>query len=245
MNELKRVEEFKKILANYQPSADAKQTLAQVQLVLLVGPSSSGRNTIINQLLQSGLYHYVVSDTTRKPRENNGILEQSGREYWFRTEDEILADLEAGKFLEAAVIHNQQVSGISIRELQSAADDHKIAINEVEVVGADHIHTANPTTMFLFILPPSFDEWLARMNGRGALPADEMKRRLESAVSEITMALDKDYYHFVINDTFAHTARRIDAIIRDHADDGEDQVAAKKVAQELLSETRQYLSEHA
>jgi guanylate kinase len=243
MNQLTQIAAFQAVLENYQLSDAAKHALEDIRLVLLVGPSSSGRNTIINQLVQSGPYHYVVSDTTRQPRVNNGVLEQNGKEYWFRTEDEVLADLQAGKFLEAAIIHSQQVSGISVRELQAAAADQKIAINEVEVVGADHIHTISPRTMCLFVLPPSFDEWITRMNARGSLPADEIKRRLESAIAEITTALERDYYQFVVNDTFAHTARRIDAIIRENARDAESQSAAKAVAAELLVETKAHLAD--
>ena len=243
MSELKYIDTFREVLAQYQPSEETKKTLAEIRLALLVGPSSAGRNTIINHLIKTtGAYHYIVSDTTRKPRVNDGVLEQNGREYWFRTEEEVLADLRAGKFLEAAIIHNQQVSGISLRELKAAANDHKIAINEIEVVGADNIHAAAPSAVFLFVIPPSFDEWMARMNIRGELPEDEVRRRLESAVFEISTALERDYYTFVVNDTFMHAAHRIDDIIRGEAKDVEDQAAARAVAKELLEDTKTYLA---
>ena len=87
----------------------------------MISVTAGGRNTIIDQLLKSGDFHYIISDTTRHKRANNGVMEQDGREYWFRSEDEILADLKAGNFLEAAIIHNQHVSGISIRELKKAS----------------------------------------------------------------------------------------------------------------------------
>ncbi|HSX06377.1 MAG TPA: hypothetical protein VLG92_01505 [Candidatus Saccharimonadia bacterium] len=242
MNQLTRIDEFREVLAHYQLSDGAKATLQGIQLVLLVGPSSSGKNTIISELVKSGRYHTLISDTTRQPRINNGVLEENGREYWFRSEDDILADLKEGSFLEAAIIHNQQVSGISIRELQSAVADHKVAINEIEVVGADHTHQLVPSAQFLFILPPSFDEWITRMNARGTLPADETKRRLESAVMELTMALEKDYYAFIINDTFLQTTKHVDAVISEHAIDTEGQAHAKAVAQQLLADTQQFLA---
>ena len=243
MNRLRNIEAFKKVLRDYQLSAEAKEILANIELVLLVGPSSSGRNTIINQLVEAGFYHYLVSDTTRQPRINNGVLEQNGREYWFRSEEDILADLQAGKFLEAAIIHNQQVSGMSVRELEFAAKEHKIAINEIEVVGADNVHAASPSARFLFIVPPSFDEWITRMNARGTLPADETKRRLESAVEELTVGLARDYYTFVVNDTFMHTSRYVDAIVRDRLVDDKAQTEAKEVARQLLTDTKQFLAQ--
>jgi len=242
MSRLNHIDEFREVLSHYQLSEKAKETLQGIRFALLVGPSSSGKNTIINELVKSGDYHCVVSDTTRLPRVNNGILEENGREYWFRSESDLLADLKAGAFLEAAIIHNQQVSGISIRELTSVATDHKIAINEIEVVGADHIHRLVPSAQFVFVVPPSFDEWITRMNARGELPADETKRRLESAVTELQVALKRDYYVFVVNDTFVQTTKRVDAIIRERAvaEDGQD--SAKAVARQLLDDTQEFLS---
>lgn len=242
MNQLTRIDDFKAALANYQPSDAAKQLLTQTQLVLLVGPSSSGRNTIINELLITGRYHYIVSDTTRQPRVNNGIPEENGREYWFRAEADVLHDLQAGEFLEAAIIHNQQVSGISIRELETAAQEGKIAINEIEVVGADNIHASKPDTLFLFILPPSFDEWMARINLRGTLPEDELQRRLESAVDEITTALDRDYYQFVVNNTFKQTTHTIDDMISNGTRSDEVQQEGLAVARQLLTDTKAHLA---
>lgn len=242
MNELKHKADFEAVLAGYEPSAAARDTLQHTRLVLLVGTSSSGRNTIINELLKSGAYHYIVSDTTRQPRTNDGVLEQNGREYWFRTEDEMLAELKRGEFLEAAIIHDQQVSGISIRELKVAADEDKTAINEIEVVGADNIYAAKPDTLFFFVLPPSFDEWMARMSARGALPEDEIRRRLESAVKELTTALARPYYRFVVNDTFTHAAKRIDAIVNG-AEPANDQAQAKDIAGRILNDTKQYLAD--
>jgi guanylate kinase len=243
MNQLTRIDEFRDVLANYRLSDKAKQTLEGIRLVLMVGPSSSGKNTIISQLVKSGLYRFVVSDTTRQPRINNGVLEENGHEYWFRSETDVLADLREGKFLEASIIHDQQVSGMSVRELKAAVDEDKIAIDEIEVVGADHVHALFTSAQFLFVVPPSFDEWITRMNARGELPADETKRRFESAIMEITTALDRDFYVFIVNDTFIQTAKQVDAIIRgyDVMDDAA-QAKAKEVARQLLRDTQQFMA---
>jgi guanylate kinase len=242
MNELKRIAEFRQALSNYQPSDLARALLADIRLVLLVGPSSSGRNTIIRELVNSNQYHFIVSDTTRKPRKNNDILEQNGREYWFRNEDEVLEDLRSGKFLEAAIIHNQQVSGISIRELQTAFDEDKVAINEIENVGADNIHAVAPNARFIFVVPPGFDEWMVRMRGRGQLPPDETRRRLESAVKEISTALKRDYFCFLVNDTYVHAAKHIDDIMTTGEYDPKAEKAAREIAREVLADTEAYLA---
>ncbi len=241
MNSLENLNQFQTILANYKPHSDAIKALEKLKLVLLVGPTSSGRNTIINHLLTTGAYHSVISDTTRKPRENNGAMEQHGREYWFRSEEEILSDLQKGLFLEAAIIHQQQVSGISLRELESVLEDDKIAINEVQPDGAANVHKYSPdNSMILFVLPPSFDEWMVRMTARGSLPEDEIARRLGSAVTELETALGANYYTFVINDTFKHTTKQIDDFVRQGAPI--DQVKARACAEELLKEVKAHLA---
>jgi guanylate kinase len=242
MNELKQIDAFRQVLSDYHLSEAAKATLASTELGLLIGPTSSGKNTIVNELLKANHYHPIISDTTRQPRSNDGVMEQNGVEYWFRTEDEMLADLQAGAFLEAAIIHEQQVSGISIRELQAAANEGKVALNEIEVVGADNIYASKPDTMFFFVLPPSFDEWMVRMSGRGSLAEDEVRRRLESAVNEITTALERDYYWFVVNDTFVQTAHKIDAAIIAKANDRADQAHGREVAEQLIAETKAHLA---
>jgi guanylate kinase len=242
MNELKYIDEFRKILADYTLSDSAKQQLADTNLLLLVGPTSSGKNTIINELVNSGDYHYIVSDTTRKPRMNNGILEQNGREYWFRAEEDMLTDLRAGEFLEAAVIHNQQVSGISIRELAAANQQRKIAINEVETVGADVIHTAKPEATFIFVVPPSFEEWITRMRLRGELPADEIKKRLESTRKEFAAALQHDYYHIVVNDNYMLAAKKIRQITENRPADPGTQMEARSLVAQLLADTERHLA---
>src|SRR5688572_22018689 len=98
-NKLEHLKEFQEILADYHISSSGKKILANTKLALLVGPSSAGRNTIIDALVKTGEYHSIVSDTTRKPRSNNGVTETDGVEYWFRTEEDMLGDLRAGKFL--------------------------------------------------------------------------------------------------------------------------------------------------
>ncbi|HWT56047.1 MAG TPA: hypothetical protein VN031_03380 [Candidatus Microsaccharimonas sp.] len=243
MNKLTQISDFRQVLTDYHLSAAARATLQATNLALLIGPTSSGKNTIIDELVKTDKYHRIISDTTRKPRRNNGVLEQDGVEYWFRSEADILADLHAGSFLEAAIIHEQQVSGISIRELQVAAEEGRVAVNEVDIVGADNIHASKPDAMFFFIVPPSFDEWMVRMASRGALPEDEVRRRLESSITELSTALERDYYWFVVNDTFVQTAHKIDAAVAARAHDPAEQAHSRQVAEQLLQDTRAHLVE--
>lgn len=245
MNQLHRIDEFKAALADYRLSEAAKQTLADLRLVLMVGPTSSGRNTIIRELVKTGGYHFIVSDTTRQPRSNDGVMEQNGVEYWFRTEDEMLKEIQNGDFLEAAIIHNQQVSGISIRELEKARQTDKIAIDEVEIVGADNTHRAKPDTIIIFSVPPGFEKWMHRLRKRGKMPEDEIHRRLETACLEFDAALVHDYYQFVINDDIDETVAVVDSIARLGHHDQSRQAEARQLVKLLYQQTRDYLARPA
>ena len=205
--------EFKDILSNYQISEAAKQKLNDLSLVLLVAPTSAGRNTIIRHLVKTGKYHYIVSDTTRQPRVNDGVTERSGDEYWFRTEQEILVDLKAGQFLEAELIHNQQVSGISIRELEKAKNEQKIAITDVDLQGLHNIIKVKPDTFAVMVIPPSFQEWQNRIMSRSRVSEGELARRLETAYKIFADGLQNSFYHFVISENVEQSASIIEAIV--------------------------------
>ncbi len=246
MNELKHVADFRSVLSDYTLSDSAKKTLAETKLVLLVGPSSSGRNTAINKLLENGRYHNVISDTTREKRVKDGVpIEQDGREYWFRGEEDILADLQQGEFLEAAVIHDQQVSGISIREIEKAHKAGLIAITDIEPQGAAWIHSLKPDAVVLFVIPPNFDDWMVRMRRRSDLPEDEIRRRLRTACNEIKYALEHDYYVFLVNDELENTVDAIDAIADTGVQSDSQQTQARSVAEQLYRDAQDYLDKPA
>ena len=210
---LQQYSEFKQTLEKYHISQRANDVIADLKLVLLIAPTSGGRNTIIRKQVESGRYYYIVSDTTRAPRKNDGVMEQNGKEYWFRTEPEVLADLKAGEYLEAELIHDQQVSGISIRELETAKTQNKIAITDVDLEGVHNVIKAKADTIVIMILPPSFDEWQRRLAGRGRMRDDEQRRRFETAQKIFKDGLKQDYYHFVISENIEQSASIIDAIV--------------------------------
>ncbi len=242
MNTLKHLREFQDILNNYHISEENKHVLIDTKLALLVAPTSSGRNTIIRELVKTDEFEFIVSDTTREPRINDGILEQDGVVYRFRTEEQVLSDLREGKFLEAAVIHNQQVSGISVRELKRIHDSGKIGTTDIEIVGVKHIKQVKPDAHAIFVLPPSFDEWQRRIQHRGVMSQAEYSRRLESACKEFETALEHDYYSFVINDTIPNAVNAIQEIVHEGELPDKQQATGHKLVKQLLQETRDFLA---
>jgi guanylate kinase len=238
---LQHYQEFKDVLENYHPSEHAKEVLKQLKMVLLIAPTSGGKNTIIRELSNTGRYYYIVSDTTRPPRTNDGLKEEDGRDYWFRSEEEMLADLAAGEFLEAELLHGQQVSGISIRELEKALNAEKLAIADVDIEGVHNIIKAKPDAIVIMIIPPSFEEWQRRLAGRGKMRPDEQKRRFETAQRLLDDGLANNFYHFVISENVQQSASIVDAIV-----DGKSnphQGRAPGIIQHLQSSLREKMAE--
>lgn len=234
MPELKNREAFEKILENYVISEEAKKVLLDTRLVLMVSVTAAGRNTIIEKLLSSGEYYNIVSDTTRPMRiKGTEVVERHGVEYYFRPEEDILVDLQKGLFIEAAIIHNQQVSGVSVREVVRAQETNKIAITDIEVQGCEAILRAKPNTIPIFVLPPSFEEWMRRMGDRSELPQHEIRNRLETSLVELDIALSDDRFVFVVNDNLTDAIKEVDSIAHGSTVHDSIRVHAHKIATEL------------
>jgi len=240
-NKLHYLKEFREVLKHYHVSDEGRKVLEQTKLALLVGPSLSGRNTILRELIKTNEYHFIISDTTRKPRINDGVLEKNGVEYWFRSEEEVLADLRAGKFLEAAVIHEQQVSGISMREIKKARQEGKVGVTDIEIAGVRSIIEAKPDTIAFFVIPPNFDEWQRRLKSRGAMSIVETKRRLTSALKELESALEHPYYTFVVNDKIENALEQIHNKAAESLTDRLQQKRGREITEKLYIQTQEHL----
>ena len=239
---LTRLEEFQSILGTYKISDHAQKILEQTKLVVMSGLSGSGRNAVINRLVELYGYFFIVSDTTRPPKMRNGQLEQNGVHYFFRTEQEFLDDLKNGEFLEAEIIHDQQVSGVSIRELENAGRSGKIAIHDFEYGGANNVAHAKPDAHVIVLLPPSYNEWHERLVKREVMSEGELRNRMKTAQKVIENAFAKPNFKIVVNDdleTCVETIHKI--VIQNHYDEVDEQ-NGKKVAEEILEQIKSELA---
>lgn len=245
MKELVHLAEFQRILEDpqhpYQPSEANQNIVRSTDMVLFVGPTNAGRNTMIEQLMPDGDYYFIVSDTTREPKERNGKLETDGVEYWFRDEEAFLKELRDGGYVEAAIIHDTQVSGMSIREIAKAKKQGKIAITDLEVEGVSNARAIKPDIMCLFVLPGNFDKWAARINKRGDLMGLELVNRLETATEELQTAIDSPFYWFIINDVLDEAVDYARELIKTRQPDATKQAAGLQLAKTLLQQTKDYL----
>jgi len=239
---LKFHDEFKALLGNYKASQASVSSLTDLKLVVITAITAAGKNTLVEELAKTGNYEFVPSDTTRKPRVINGNTEKDGTVYFFKSEDEMMNDLKAGKYLEAKLIHNQQVSGTSIDRLVSTASNHKVSVLEKNYEGAETINELLPNSNFVFLLPPSYKEWMRRLSLRGNMSQDEFINRMRSAESELMHAIEQDFYRFVVNDDLNDATAKVRQIVEEDIYDDDYHRQAKDIAWNLLNKIKQQLS---
>ena len=202
-------------------------------------------NTSIPKLqVESGKFYFVRSDTTRPRRIHGDRLEENGEFYWHIKEDDFIDGLKNGDYLEAAIIHNQQVSGSNSAEYEKATTENKVAITDIEgIYGPPVFHNYSKKAQFIFLIPPGFREWMDRLNRRGKMSHEELKNRLISAEKEIVEALKRPYYHFMVSVDIEHNVQSVMNISEGKPGlDSEDEAKAK--AKNLLEDIRNYRKEY-
>ncbi|HET7060253.1 MAG TPA: hypothetical protein VFH99_02990 [Candidatus Saccharimonadales bacterium] len=226
---------LKQKLQDYKPSAATIELVQNTPILLLVGVSGAGKDSIKHQLLKTRRYHHIVSHTTRRPRENQGILEQDGREYHFINLADAEKMLDDGAFVEAKM-YSGNVYGTSAAEIQRAHDEHKIALTDIEVQGVAEYETITDSVQALFVLPPSYEVWQQRLKSRyeGVIEHEDIRRRMQTAKTELHEALQKDYFRFVINDDLDRAVETADTIAHG-APPGRESETARALAQDLLA----------
>lgn len=239
--ELKNVEAFKEALSDYDVSDRARQVLQSVTMVALSGLAGGGRNTVISRLVETGNYSFIVSDTTRPPKLRDGEMEQDGVIYHFRSEEDILNDIRNGEFLEAEVIHSQQVSGVSIRELEQLSADGCILIGDFEYGGINNVAIAKPDAFIIALLPPSYDEWVERFSKREKIAHEEFMNRMRTAEKVLQNMLKQSFMKFVVNDDISRCAKTIDEVVRSGAYNQQMHQQGLALAESLLASVKREL----
>lgn len=226
-----------KLLA-YRLSTAATELIRKTPILLLVGISGAGKGTIMDELIKKGTYHPVVTHTTRLPRANNGVMEQDGREYHFITLDEAEGMLDRGEYVEA-MMYSGNVYGTSIAEIQMAHDTHQIVVNDIDIQGVTAYETIDPNVRAVFVLPPNYEEWQARLLHRsgGAVDWEDYKKRMATALQEIEHALHDPHFTFVVNDSLDEAVEEIDRIATGDAQWSEIE-SARQVAHSICEQLK-------
>lgn len=234
--------DLEQIVSQYQPDSAVRQLLVDTKIVLLVGISGAGKDTVKHQLLQSADFSDIVSYTTRQPRQNSGVWERDAVDYYFISQNQAQSMLETHQFVEAKLVHGT-IYGTGVAQIQVIHDAGNIAITDIDVQGVDEYKTLAPGVVAIFLLPPSFEEWRRRLALRYATPEEfeqEWPKRFNSAISELTRALEVPYYHFVMNDRLDETVRIVREIalkpdVYNRKDD-EARLSARDLLEQLKAE---------
>lgn len=219
-------------LEKYTPSPETVTLVRDTPILLLVGIAGAGKDSIAKELFKTGQYYMLVSHTTRRPRENDGVMEQDGVDYHFITLEESERMVDTGAYVEAN-IHVGNVYGTSAAEIQVAHDQHKIATTDLEIQGvADYMNIDPDNTKAVFVLPPNYEIWQARLTKRygATMNQEDFEKRMARALQELEHALHTPYYSFVVNDSLVDAAKEVDRIAH-----GEAETAAKETAHRVAN----------
>ncbi|MDQ3674379.1 MAG: guanylate kinase [Gemmatimonadota bacterium] len=159
--------------------------------VILSSPSGGGKTTIAKRLLEvRDDIGYSVSCTTRPPREG----EVEGEDYYFRTREEFERGRRAGEFAESAEVHGH-LYGTLRSEVERVLASGRHVMMDIDVQGAAQFKAAFPSSVLIFVLPPSAQVLLERLEARKTEDNQSLIRRLRSAKEELKAV---DLYPYVI-----------------------------------------------
>jgi guanylate kinase len=176
-------------------------------LFVVAAPSGAGKSSLVKALLELDSHLVVsISHTTRKPRGQ----EQQGREYHFISDKEFRAMIERGDFFEWAEVHGH-LYGTSKAAIESRVSGGEDVVLEIDWQGALQIKRIFPNAILIFILPPSFEELLQRLERRGEDQPEAIERRMENARKEVAQARHFDFV--IINGLFETALFDLKAIV--------------------------------
>ncbi len=159
------------------------------RLVVLAGPTAVGKGTVAAYVREHHPQVWVsVSVTTRPPR----LGEVDGVHYHFIDDAAFTRLEEAGDLLEWAIVHGRARYGTPRRPVEDAVAAGRWPLLEIDLQGARQVRRTMPEALFVFLAPPSWDELVHRLVGRGTESADEQRIRLETARTELAAAEEFD-----------------------------------------------------
>jgi guanylate kinase len=158
-------------------------------LVVVSGPSAVGKDSVIKRMKELNYpFHFVVTATTRPPREG----EQHGEDYFFLSEEEFLRLLDEGELLEHALVYGQH-KGIPKDQIRRALASGKDVMMRIDVQGAATVHSLLPDAILIFLIAGSEEELIGRLRKRGTETAESLARRIATVREEMERLAEFDY----------------------------------------------------
>jgi guanylate kinase len=174
------------------------------RLTVLAGPTAVGKGTVSAYIRD----HFPevklsVSATTRPPRPG----ERDGVHYYFVSDAEFDRMIESGELLEWATVHNSYRYGTPRTPVEAALAAGNRVLLEIDLQGARSVRQAMPDALLVFLRPPSWEELVRRLTGRGTESAEEQARRLETA--RVELAAQNEFDARVVNADVESAAREV------------------------------------
>lgn len=184
------------------------------RLIVLTGPAGVGKGTVEQKLRTDHPEIWLsVSATTRDPRPG----ERNGVNYWFVSEEEFLAGERAGRFLETAVVHGMAHYGTPLQPVLDHLAENVPTILEIDLQGARRVRERAAElgleVVSVFLAPPSFDELVRRLVGRGTETEEQRRRRLETA--KVELAAEPEFDVTIVNEDVDRAAADLWQVIAD------------------------------
>jgi guanylate kinase len=172
------------------------------KLLVLSGPGGVGKSTVAKKLREVGDFWVSVSYTTREPRVN----EKDGRDYNFVSHEVFQTMINNGEFLEWAEFAGNRY-GTTQDKVEQALLLGKNVLLEIEIDGAKQVKAHLPKSILVFLEPPSWEELVARLEGRGTDDEERRAHRLELAQAELEAASSFDVV--LINDEVEGVVKKL------------------------------------
>ncbi|WP_026535606.1 guanylate kinase [Arthrobacter sp. H14] len=173
-------------------------------LTVLAGPTAVGKGTVSTYIRDHYPHVWLsVSATTRPPRPG----EKEGVHYYFVSPERFDELVAAGEMLEWAVVHGRNRYGTLRSTVEQAVAEGRSVLLEIDLQGARQVREKMPEANFVFLSPPSWDEMVRRLVGRGTETALEQQRRLETA--KLELAAESEFDHTVVNDDVQRAAAEL------------------------------------
>ncbi len=177
-------------------------------LTVLSGPTAVGKGTLVSWIRRRRPDIFVsVSATTRPPRPG----EVDGVHYLFVDDAEFDRMIADGELLEWAVVHGTHRYGTPRRPVLEAIRQGRPVILEIDLQGARRVRRTWPQARFVFLAPPSWDELVRRLTGRGTETPEQQRRRLVTAREEL--AAEDEFDHVVVNTEVGQAAQDLLALM--------------------------------
>jgi guanylate kinase len=177
------------------------------RLLVVSGPSGSGKSSIVRELIERLGIEFSVSATTRLPRPG----ERHGVHYNFISRRDFEKMIENDELLEWA-IYNNRYYGTPEALIEETLADQRDILLEIEIQGARQVRERKPEAIMYFIAPPSLEELEKRLRRRGDTSDEDIDDRLEIAKSEMAEAPDL-FDHIVVNDNLDQAISELEGLI--------------------------------